>query len=120
MPTRSLKPCGKPFCKALTRDYYCDEHKKKDTDRASAHRRGYDGEWRKYRVGFIARNPLCIECLKEGIYTVATVVDHIIPHKGDRELFWDSKNHQALCTSHHNRKTAREDMGGWNSKEGLK
>ncbi|WP_233882799.1 HNH endonuclease [Brevibacillus laterosporus] len=45
--------------------------------------------------------------------TGATVVDHIVPHKGDKTLFWDRKNWQPLCEQCHNRKTAREDRGTW-------
>lgn len=33
--------------------------------------------------------------------TAASVVDHIIPHQGDQELFWDEDNWQALCKHHH-------------------
>jgi len=44
---------------------------------------------------------------------LATVVDHISPHKGDSDLFWDRANWQSLCESCHNRKTASEDMGRW-------
>jgi len=44
---------------------------------------------------------------------MATVVDHITPHKGDNDLFWDRANWQSLCESCHNRKTAAEDMGAW-------
>jgi len=39
----------------------------------------------------------------------ATVVDHIEPHKGDEELFYDINNLQSLCKSCHDRKTAKED-----------
>ena len=28
-------------------------------------------------------------------------LDHIIPHRGDRKLFWDRDNWQALCKSCH-------------------
>lgn len=121
MPSKSMKPCGKPFCSKLTTGYYCEDHKKKDTDtRGSAYQRGYDGRWRKYRDSFLSKNPFCVECSKEGEYVVATVVDHIIPHKGDKELFWQGSNHQQLCKRHHDIKTAREDRGYWNSKGGLK
>lgn len=27
----------------------------------------------------------------------AQVLDHIVPHKGDKTLFWDSANWQGLC-----------------------
>jgi shikimate kinase len=32
---------------------------------------------------------------------VATVVDHIKPHRGDQALFWDKNNWQPLCTHCH-------------------
>jgi len=41
----------------------------------------------------------------------ATLVDHIIPHRGDNNLFWDEDNWQALCTECHAIKTAKEDGG---------
>lgn len=33
---------------------------------------------------------------------MASVVDHIQPHRGDLELFWDPENWQPLCALHHN------------------
>lgn len=39
----------------------------------------------------------------------ATVVDHIIPHRGDPELFWAVWNWQPLTKRAHDRKTAKED-----------
>lgn len=41
----------------------------------------------------------------------ATVVDHIIPHRGDETLFWDPINHQALCAPCHNSAKQREERG---------
>lgn len=63
----------------------------------SAASRGYDGRWRQYRVQFLRANPLCVYCEREGKVTAATVVDHIVPHKGDMSVFWQLDNHQALC-----------------------
>ena len=54
---------------------------------------------------FLRRNPLCVECLKRGRIAPATVVDHIVPHRGDEKLFWDERNWQALCKACHDRKT---------------
>ena len=42
-------------------------------------------------------------------YTKATVVDYIVPHRGDQKLFWDKSNWQPLCKACHDRKTWRED-----------
>ena len=53
------------------------------------------------------RRPLCNACKIESLDRLATVVDHIKPHRGDTELFWDESNWQSLCKQCHDRKTAR-------------
>ena len=47
--------------------------------------------------------------MKRGKYTQTAVVDHIVPHRGDSNLFWDRNNWQPLCKPCHDRKTGRED-----------
>lgn len=83
--------------------------------RGSARERGYDANWEKRRALYLQKHPLCVECLKDPkmMPVPATVVDHIVPHKGDEQLFDDDANLQGLCERHHNAKTAREDMGAW-------
>ena len=83
-----------------------------DRQRPSAARRGYDGRWRKARALFLAEHPLCADCLAEGRLTHATVVDHIVPHRGDRQLFWDQDQWQQLCRRHHDSKTVRDGRWG--------
>ena len=112
MPYKSLVPCRHPGCAALVNpgQKYCDEHKKLHPEEVrSASRRGYDSKWQKARKQFLSANPLCTECLKNGRFEKATVVDHTIPHRGDPKLFWDKDNWQALCKSCHDKKTGRED-----------
>lgn len=75
--------------------------------RLSAHRRGYTSRWQRQRAVFLAHNPLCVACRAKGEYVAANTVDHIQPHRGNRELFWDKDNWQALCEKCHNAKTAR-------------
>jgi 5-methylcytosine-specific restriction protein A len=53
------------------------------------------------------QNPLCVECQREQRVRVATVVDHIVPHRGDLERFYDVTNLQGLCAMHHSAKTGR-------------
>jgi 5-methylcytosine-specific restriction protein A len=111
-----MKPCSYPGCPNLTQERYCAEHKQAearryDQRRGSAAQRGYGRDWQRYRVSFLAEHPWCVECLKQGIHTVATIVDHVKPHKGDMVLFWDVNNHQSLCEHCHNVKTAKEDGG---------
>jgi 5-methylcytosine-specific restriction endonuclease McrA len=40
-------------------------------------------------------------CEQDGVKTAATVVDHVVPHRGDMTLFWDNRNWQSLCQTHH-------------------
>ena len=60
------------------------------------------------RPNQLMREPWCRECARRGIRTRATVVDHIVPHRGDWAKFIDPANHQSLCKICHDRKTARE------------
>lgn len=120
MPYKPLSPCRQPGCKELTADRYCSKHallhtREVNAKRESANTRGYSSKWRKARANYLLHHPLCIECERQGRYVQATVVDHMIPHKGDKKLFWDTSNWQPLCKRCHDQKTAREDGGFGNS-----
>ena len=112
MPYRPKTACKHPYCNKLV-DYgsdYCEEHKALHKhDRKSSYERGYDNRWRKARLVFLNQHPLCTRCYENGRLVRATVVDHIVPHRGDKELFWDESNWQALCERCHNQKTMTED-----------
>lgn len=84
-----------------------------DRRRGSARSRGYDSKWEKGRKRYLRAHPFCEckECRAEGRTRAATVVDHIIPHRGDKKLFWDENNWQAMSKPCHDRKTAKEDGG---------
>lgn len=69
--------------------------------RPTAAERGYGARWRRYRERFLTENPFCVLCERLGRTTPATVVDHIVPHRGDHHLFWKPENHQALCKPCH-------------------
>jgi 5-methylcytosine-specific restriction protein A len=60
-------------------------------------------------------HPMCVECLRVGKLIPATVVDHIVPHKGNLDLFYDYDNLQPLCKRCHDAKTVREDGGFGNA-----
>lgn len=126
MPSKSKKLCAHTGCKNLTTERYCEEHshisnerrrqsdklRKPNEKRPHAAARGYNYRWQKYRLTFLAKNPLCVRCLETGVITPGTVVDHIIPHMGDYEAFWDEDNHQTLCKTCHDLKTLTEDGYG--------
>ena len=60
----------------------------------------------------LRENPLCVLCRQAGKTSASEITDHIVPHKGDPNLFWNEANWQALCRCCHNRKTAVHD-GRW-------
>lgn len=78
-----------------------------DESRGNSAARLYDRRWRKRRRVKLLKDPLCEECKREGRLTLATDVDHVIPHRGDRRLFDDDDNLQSLCKPCHSKKTAR-------------
>ena len=108
MPKAPKRPCRHPGCPNLCdKGVYCLQHMEFSSDRmrGGADARGYNAEWRRARKAFLQKHPLCVQCLKEGFITPATVVDHIIPHRGDGKLFWDENNWQPLCKDCHDQKT---------------
>ena len=106
MPRKPKRPCRHPGCPKLSDAVYCEEHRGFYA-RDSASVRGYDAKWRKARDLFLKRHPLCAECMRKGKITPATVVDHKIPHRGDKRLFWDMSNWQPLCKGCHDVKTGQ-------------
>lgn len=115
MAMKPLRPCRHPGCPELTRDGWCDRHRPK-------YRRGNSEAWHgmyslpawkdKLRPAQLTREPFCRECAKAGRRVRATVVDHIVPHRGKWSLFSDPENLQSLCKYHHDQKTLRERAEG--------
>lgn len=119
MARRLPTPCRAPRCPNLCHGAYCDDHahlrqnQQTDERRGTSTARGYDARFRRARAVYLAEHPLCVECLKEGHAEPSTVLDHIVPHHGqDDPLFWDQDNWQALCASHHGRKTVEDTRKG--------
>ncbi|WP_367118347.1 HNH endonuclease [uncultured Brevundimonas sp.] len=73
-------------------------------------------KWRKGRAAYLRDHPLCQYCEHQGRTTAATVVDHVTPHKGDHDLFYDRANWQPLCAPHHDAAKAQEERGGWSNR----
>ena len=63
--------------------------------------------WRRKSKAQLRAEPLCRDCLSRGIVEPATEADHIIPHRGDSELFWRGEL-ASRCKACHAVKTARE------------
>ena len=110
-PVRPPKACTYPGCPYYCEPNtdYCTTHRKK----TRANRRKHGGfpqsdKWRgsarflKEREVFLRHNPICNICK----IAPATVLDHVIAHKGNYDLFWDQTNWQGLCDDCHRGKHA--------------
>lgn len=119
-----MNVCAEDGCPELTDSTRCEVHRKEKKRREAARRRHtpaqqmYAGRgprgkaWRKARAEYVRFHPICEDesgCLAP--------VDHVHHRDGDplgpRGL--DPENLQGLCLSHHSRKTAREQPGGWHA-----
>lgn len=118
MPDLPRTPCLHPGCGELVRSGRCPVHQQQRDREVEARRqgsaaRGYTWRWRKESALFLRAHPVCEcdECRAAKRVRVAEVVDHRVPHKGDRALFWNRENWQAMSKACHDAKTAREDGG---------
>lgn len=91
--------------------FFCGQ-KMFDQSRLSSAKRGYGGRWQRYRLTYLRSHALCVMHAELGQVVAAEVVDHITPHKGDHKLFWDPKNHQALCKHCHDAHKQRLEKSG--------
>lgn len=84
--------------------------------RVNPYKHLYDWAWQKYTKAFLSKpvNALCT-C---GCGELSKVVDHITPHKGNYDLFWNTDNHQGMAKTCHDAKTARVDGGFGNPRQG--
>lgn len=117
MPSRPRRACLVAGCLgyAVTGNT-CEAHRKSKA-RDDGRRRIADEpgramynttRWRKLREALLVRSPACATCR----IASATEIDHIVRHKGNRELFWSVRNLQALCRRCHIAKTIDERREG--------
>lgn len=110
MPTAAPRICNCGY--RVDHGTKCPCERKQDTERKARHdrkrpnssRRGYSGTWERLRAEYLTKNRCCVRCGEP-----ATTVDHIKPHKGNKELFCDQSNWQALCTHCHSSVKQREE-----------
>lgn len=110
-----LRVCNEPGCPELTDGPRCEAHRKQDRKRSDAKRpsprvRGYDAEHEADRAAYFAAFPICQ--WHEGCIERATDLDHIDGNPFNR----DWSNYRGYCHSHHSRRTARDQKGGWNAR----
>ena len=78
--------------------------------RGNRHEQGYTNRWARVAHHFLREHPVCVLCSAADRVTAATLVDHVIPHRGDDDLFWRESNWQALCAPCHNGPKRRADL----------
>lgn len=67
--------------------------------------------WRRRAAHQLLIEPLCRTCQAGGRVTAAKVADHIIPHRGDVDAFWNN-DLQSLCATCHDVVKQREEKRG--------
>jgi 5-methylcytosine-specific restriction enzyme A len=106
--------CNFPACKAISLPGkgYCKDHQNvpREMARVRDRERYARNPWRKWynspgwrdniKPKRLKENPICQVCNREGSY----VVDHIVDHHGDWNLFFDYSNTRALCRPCHDKK----------------
>lgn len=106
MPIRPPRICGCGHRIAPGAACPCEQRRtaerraKAEASRPTSRQRGYDSKWDKERAAYLKAYPRCV---RPGCGQPASVVDHIVPHRGDRKLFWSRSNWQPLCAPCHNR-----------------
>lgn len=109
---KPMRMCKAPGCMKLTPDGYCPDHKPKaERKNSAAWHHLYTNPrygWKRRREAQLAREPFCRECARHGLRVRATDVDHMIPHRGNLQLFLHG-DLQSLCHSCHSRKTMAEN-----------
>jgi 5-methylcytosine-specific restriction endonuclease McrA len=73
--------------------------------------------WQRLRTLQLKKEPLCKMCLEDGFVIPASVVDHVVPHNGDWNLFVTGKL-QSLCDAHHNSTKKQEELNGYSPQIG--
>lgn len=97
MPRSLALPCKFPGCPNLN----CEVHKvKREDNRPSSSRRGYNKRWQRIRAMYLRSNPICEDCGHS-----ATEVHHIKPLREGGTNHWE--NLAPLCKKCHSRRTQR-------------
>lgn len=90
------------------------QHRDQQREAIAPWRRWYKtSRWQRLREAVLIRDQFT--CQKCGVIETDTsllVGDHIVPHRGDPELFWLQANVQCLCKTCHDRIKQAEERAG--------
>ena len=117
MGRKPLRECKAANCHTLTRETYCERHRRENTKPQDTERhRLYDkykrdkktaafyrtAEWQAARAAAMARAyGLCQDCLAAGRLTAADMVHHVKPLREYPELALVPSNLRPLCNKCH-------------------
>jgi 5-methylcytosine-specific restriction protein A len=109
-----VKICNSPGCNnlILPTERYCSFHKKEPEKPFSSAIR-YNEElyhtlqWRKLRTKILREQPNCFKCGISGSESKLEI-HHLIPPRGNEELFFDESNLVSVCPVCHKILTAKE------------
>jgi 5-methylcytosine-specific restriction protein A len=73
--------------------------------------------WLTLREDQLREEPLCRMCLQDKRLVPATIVDHVVPHRGDPNLFFLGEL-QSLCELHHKSHKRRLELQGYSTQVG--
>jgi 5-methylcytosine-specific restriction protein A len=105
-PKRPPRACRHPGCWELAWNPsgFCTDHRSDPEKAKDWWTKLYNNrKWKARSKRFRYKHPDCKECGGP-----AEVVDHVVPHRGDLELFWDMSNWQSLCKKCHGKKSDSE------------
>lgn len=89
----TFRPAGNLSRREANRTY--------DARRGSARERGYTSAWDKASAGHLKRHPLCLYCDLAGDVEPSTLTDHLYPHQGRQDVFWNRTYWVASCKPCH-------------------
>ena len=78
----------------------------------SQHKALYNtARWKRRRLAQLEAEPLCRYCKALGKITQATIADHVVPHRGDHDLFFNGKLASSCKPCHDGMKQELEKSG---------
>ncbi len=106
MPT--LDKGNRPTLAVKARATHIEHKQKQFKGMSSVNANIYNSrQWKRIRQLVLHKQPLCVNCSNNNKYITANTIDHIIPINAGGSIF-NLDNLQALCSSCHNSKSARD------------
>lgn len=90
---------------------YCTLHGGKRSEKYIENKGLYNQKiWKQIRMVTQSTQPICVSCLASGIIKQTEAIDHVFPHRQDKDRFKHNL-FQGLCIPCHTQKTMLESTG---------